>query len=219
MNRKNAVLITVDALRADAVGREGTERAFTPHLNHFSKTGARFEQAISNGPRTQASFPSIMCSLYPMVAGERRGLPTTATTLAEAIRREGYATAGFNPSNPFLTRETGYDRGFELFIDFWDVHDRMGSGRSRGPWAAAKKSIHDAMGRKNLGFLMLFQALLQADGAQYLTGNQITQQALSWLSDRKDPFSNVLSRRHGGNAGWTTEAGCKVASPPLRQEG
>jgi arylsulfatase A-like enzyme len=123
-----------------------------------------------------------------MVAGERRGLPTTATTLAEAIRREGYATAGFNPSNPFLTRETGYDRGFELFIDFWDVHDRMGSGRSRGPWAAAKKSIHDAMGRKNLGFLMLFQALLQAEGGQYLTGNQITEQALSWLSDRKDPF-------------------------------
>ena len=129
-----------------------------------------------------------MCSLYPLVAGERRGLPAGAATLAETIRREGYATAGFNPSNPFLTRETGYDRGFDLFIDFWDVHDRGGSRAGRGPWATVKKSVHDAMGRRNLGFLMLFQALVLAEGGQNLTGNLVTEQALAWLAKQNRPF-------------------------------
>ena len=112
MKGRNVVLITVDALRADAVGRAEPATSATPNLNAFSDQGVRFEQAISNGPRTQASFPSIMCSLYPLVVGERKRLPSSATTLAEAFRLEGYATAGFNPSNPFLTRASGYDRGF-----------------------------------------------------------------------------------------------------------
>jgi len=188
MNRKNLVLITVDALRHDALGCTGSAVAVTPHLDALAGRGVRFDQAISNGPRTQASFPSIMCSLYPLVAGERKGLPASAATLAEATRLAGYATAGFNPSNPFLTRETGYDRGFELFIDFWDVHDRKGSRAKKKPWAAAKKSIHDAMGRRDLGFLMLFQALVLAEGGQYLTGKLITEQALAWLTDQRAPF-------------------------------
>ena len=132
MTRKNALLITVDALRADAIGSVDSAGASTPNLDSFAQRATRFEQAIANGPRTQASFPSIMCSLYPLVVGERRRLPPNATTLAEALRQEGYATVGFNPSNPFLTRETGYDRGFELFIDFWDVHDRQGSNSKTG---------------------------------------------------------------------------------------
>lgn len=185
---RNLVLITVDALRYDALGCTRSQGASTPHLDTLAGRGVLFDQAISNGPRTQASFPSIMCSLYPLVVGERRGLPASAVTLAEAMGREGYATAGFNPSNPFLTRETGYDRGFDLFIDFWDVHDRGGSGARPGVWGRAKKSIHNAVGRRNLGFLMLFQALVLAEGGQYLTGETITEQALAWLAKQDRPF-------------------------------
>ena len=188
MKRKNLVLITIDALRYDALGCTGSAGASTPHMDALAGRGVLFDQAISNGPRTQASFPSIMCSLYPLVAGERKGLPASAATLAEAASHAGYATAGFNPSNPFLTRETGYDRGFDLFIDFWDVHDRGGAQPRKGPWTAAKKSIHDAMGRRNLGFLMLFQALSLAEGGQYLTGGLITEQALVWLAKQDRPF-------------------------------
>ena len=155
MTVENLVLITVDALRHDALGCAGSSYASTPNLDKLASEGVLFEQAISNGPRTQASFPSIMASLYPSVAGERRGLPIEATTLAEAASTAGLATAGFNPSNPFLTRETGYDRGFELFIDFWDVHDRTGADTKTGILKTAKNKTYDAIGRRNLGFLML----------------------------------------------------------------
>jgi arylsulfatase A-like enzyme len=186
--RQNLLLVTVDALRRDALGCMGSTGASTPHLDALADSGVLFDQAIANGPRTQTSFPSIMCSLYPLVAGERRGLPASATTLAEAVNGAGYATAGFNPSNPFLTRETGYDRGFELFIDFWDVHDRRGSGARKGVWTAFKNAFHDALGRRSLGALMLFQAAVLPEGGQYLTGGQITEQGLQWVAAQDHPF-------------------------------
>ncbi len=188
MTVNNLVLITIDALRHDALSCVGSPYASTPNLDALAAEGVLFEQAISNGPRTQSSFPSIMASLYPLVAGERRSLPSRATTLAEAASDAGLATAGFNPSNPFLTRETGYDRGFDLFIDFWDVHERTGSASKPGAIATAKKTIHDAIGRRSLGFLMLTQALLLEEGGQYLSGHIIADRARAWLTARDGPF-------------------------------
>ncbi len=188
MPADNLLLITIDALRNDALGCVGSSYASTPNMDSLAGEGVLFEQAISNGPRTQSSFPSIMCSLYPLIAGERRRLPARAATMAEVASGAGLATAGFNPSNPFLTRETGYDRGFGLFVDFWDIHDREGSAARSGVMARMKKRVHDAIGRKNLGFLMLMQALLLEEGGQFLTGRIITDQALDWLGKQPGPF-------------------------------
>jgi arylsulfatase A-like enzyme len=109
-------------------------------------------------------------------------------TLAEAAAGAGLATAGFNPSNPFLTRETGYDRGFDLFIDFWDTHSRTGSPSTRGFLATTKKAVHDAVGRRSLGFLMLMQALLLEEGGQYLTGHTIVEHSRDWIRRRDGRF-------------------------------
>lgn len=188
MTADNLLLITIDALRHDALGCVGSRYASTPKLDALAAEGVLFEQAISNGPRTQAAFPAIMASLYPLAAGERRGLPTAATTLAEAAAGAGLATAGFNPSNPFLTRDTGYHRGFERFVDFWDVHQRGHEVTSPGRLKSAKRAVHDAIGRRSLGFLMLLQALLMEEGGQHLTGRFLTDRALAWLAERDGPF-------------------------------
>ncbi len=188
MRGVNAILITVDSLRADALGYAGASGARTPRLDEFSRSGLVFSQAIANGPRTQASFPSILCSLYPLVAGEREGLPTSAVTLGEALQGSGYRTAAFNPSNPFLTRETGYDRGFDLFVDFWDIHPRHGSHGRSGRLRALRRRMHDALGRRDLGALMLYQAAFQAEGGQYLSGAVIAEQGLAWAREQDRPF-------------------------------
>jgi len=188
LRRPNIILITVDSLRADALGCVGASSAQTPHLDELSRSGLVFSEAIANGPRTQASFPSILCSLYPLVAGEREGLPASATTLGEALQRAGYRTAAFNPSNPFLTRETGYDRGFDLFVDFWDVHPRHGTGGRPSRLRSLRRRMHDALGRRDLGALMLYQAALQAEGGQYLSGEVIAEQGLAWVREQDRPF-------------------------------
>ncbi len=174
------ILVTVDSLRFDALGCNGAPAVATPRMDGLAVEGVRFTQAIANGPRTQASFPSILCSLYPLVAGEREGLPRGATTVAEALRDAGFATAGFNPSNPFLTRETGYDRGFSHFVDFWDVHPRRGGGGERRGLRSLRGRVHDAVGRRSLGVLMLYQAAVQAEGGQYLTGETVVERGLAW---------------------------------------
>lgn len=188
MPPQSLILITIDALRHDALGCGGSTEASTRNLDALAAGGVFFEQAISNGPRTQAAFPAIMASLYPLAAGERQGLPTSATTLAEAAASAGLATAGFNPSNPFLTRDSGYHRGFERFVDFWDVYRRGRDITSPGKLRSAKRAIHDAIGRRSLGFLMLLQALLMEEGGRYLTGRFLTDQALAWLAKRDGPF-------------------------------
>ena len=187
VRRPNVVLVTVDSLRADAVGDAAGHAVRTPHLDGLFRAGTVFSQAIANGPRTQASFPSILCSLYPLVAGEREGLPASAATLGEAFQAAGYRTAAFNPSNPFLTRETGYHRGFDLFVDFWDVHPRHGDQRAGG-WRALKRKAHDALGRRDLGALMLYQAAFQAEGGQYLSGGVIAGEGLAWAREQDRPF-------------------------------
>ncbi len=177
---ESLILVTVDSLRFDALGCNGASAIATPRADRLAARGVRFTQAIANGPRTQASFPSILCSLYPLVAGEREGLPRGAATLAETLRDAGFATAGFNPSNPFLTRETGYDRGFEHFVDFWDVHPRRGHGGERRGLRSLRGRLHDAVGRRSLGVLMLYQAAVQAEGGQYLTGETVVERGLAW---------------------------------------
>ncbi len=188
MSPKNLVLITVDSLRYDALGCDGAVGVSTPSLDGLARRGVLLRQAVANGPRTQSSFPSIMCSLYPLAAGEREALPAEATTLAEALRGAGYRTAALNPSNPFLTRESGYHRGFDLFVDFWDVHPRQGPHLAPGRWRSMKRRVHDAMGRRDLGFLMLFQAAFQREGGQYLTGEVIVDQGVAWAREQGGPF-------------------------------
>lgn len=188
MTTPNLILITVDSLRYDALACHGAVGVSTPNIDRLAGQGVLLRQAVANGPRTQSSFPTIMCSLYPLAAGEREALPVEATTLAEAFRSAGYRTAALNPSNPFLTRETGYDRGFDLFLDFWDVHPRRGTNATSGRWKTLKRGLHDAMGRRDLGFLMLFQAAFQKQGGQYLTGEVIAEQGFAWACQQESPF-------------------------------
>lgn len=188
MSRPHLILITVDSLRYDALGCSGNGSVRTPNIDALAREAVVFDQAISNGPRTQAAFPSLLCSLYPLVAGEREALPAEAWSLSQQLRQVGYATAAFNPSNPFLTRETGYDRGFDTFFDFWNAHPRTGASQAGHPLRELARRIHNLVGQWNLGLLMLGQALVQEEGGQYLTGDVSIEHGLGWIRRQQRPF-------------------------------
>jgi arylsulfatase A-like enzyme len=116
---KNIILITIDCLRADHLSCMGYPRETTPHLDKLAKTGILFEQAFSNGPGTQFSFPSILTSTYSLMYNYNLGgrLSEERVMISEILKKEGYSTAAFH-WNPYLTRFFGYNRGFELFEDF-----------------------------------------------------------------------------------------------------
>ncbi len=49
MKRPNVLLLTIDTLRADALGCYGRTPTLTPHLDRLATQGIRFEQAITGG--------------------------------------------------------------------------------------------------------------------------------------------------------------------------
>ena len=112
----NVVLVTVDSLRADAVGPYGGDR-HTPVIDALAERGTVFERAFATGNWTPFSFPSIMAS-RPVFADTGRIGVEGVTTLARALSDAGVATGGFNAANGFLTSHWGYDDGFDEFEPF-----------------------------------------------------------------------------------------------------
>jgi len=112
----NVVLVTVDSLRADALGAYDDDR-HTPVLDDLADRGTTFDRAFATGNWTPFSFPSILSS-RPVFADNGRIGVEDATTLAEALSAAGFATAGFNAANGFLTSHWGYDDGFDEFEPF-----------------------------------------------------------------------------------------------------
>jgi arylsulfatase A-like enzyme len=112
----NVVLVTVDSLRADALGTYDSSR-HTPVIDGLAERGTVFERAFATGNWTPFSFPSILASRPVFADSGEIGVedvPTLARTLSDA----GVATGGFNAANGFLTSFWGYDDGFDEFEPF-----------------------------------------------------------------------------------------------------
>ena len=111
-------LITIDTLRADAVGFLGNSRGTTPNLDRLAKEGVVFEQAHASNVVTLPSHTNILTGLYPYQHGVRDNsgyrleprFPTAATLLHDA----GWATGAFVAAFP-LDARYGLDRGFDVY--------------------------------------------------------------------------------------------------------
>jgi len=112
----NVVLLTVDSLRADAVGAYD-ERRHTPVMDSLAADGTVFDRAFATGNWTPFSFPAML-SARPVFADTNRIGITESRALASVLSEAGIATAGFNAANGFLTSHWGYDAGFQEFEPF-----------------------------------------------------------------------------------------------------
>lgn len=132
--RPNVVLITVDALRQDALSCYGSKKASTPNIDRLARQGIRFSNANTACPWTRPSCASIHLSVYPGCHGMgelstndnpllANAMPGALSTLAQAFKAKGYATQAF-VSNPQVSREFGFDRGFDDYCMYEDVGDR-----------------------------------------------------------------------------------------------
>ena len=128
MNARSLILVTVDCLRADHVGFLGCERPTTPFLDSLAAESFVFSNAIVGGAPTYYSFPTILASRYPLALGrDIVGLAPGEPTLASVLKAAGYRTACFSAANPYLSRQFGYDQGFDGFHDFLDAENAASS--------------------------------------------------------------------------------------------
>ena len=121
--RPNALLVTLDTTRADAVGAFGGPAGVTPRLDRLAAEGTAYTSARTVTPITLPAHVSMFTGLYPPRHGIRDNelwsLSAEADTLAERAAAAGYETAGFVAA-PVLDRAFGIAQGFEV----WHQPDR-----------------------------------------------------------------------------------------------
>ncbi len=119
---RRVFLITVDTLRADRLGWHGYPRDTSPRLDEWVERGAVFQRAIVQWPKTGPSFASMFTSLYPHTTGlintAAQTIPEDYLALPTWFRERGFTTAAVI-SNPVLSRELGWGRGFDRYEQTW----------------------------------------------------------------------------------------------------
>src|SRR3954466_16229040 len=95
---RNVLLVTIDTLRADALGSYGG-RAATPNLDALAAHGVRFTFAHAHAQVTLVSHASILTGKYPYEHGIRDNtgyrLSRNEATAATRLKSRGFATGAF----------------------------------------------------------------------------------------------------------------------------
>jgi arylsulfatase A len=125
-SKPNIVFIMIDDLGYGDLGCYGSKLNRTPNINRLAKEGMRFTDYHSNGPMCTPTRAALMTGLYQHRFGKKfegaisgkkhydEGLPLQALTIAEVLKKAGYATGmygkwhlGYKP--PFLPADQGFD--------------------------------------------------------------------------------------------------------------
>lgn len=124
--RPNVIIIHADQMRWDAVGAYGLNpMGLTPNLDAMAKRGVLFAQNISNQPVCAPSRACLWTGQYSSHHGVWKngvGIARDATTIATALRQEGY-TANYigkwhlaeHAIGPVLAQDRGG------FLDLWQA--------------------------------------------------------------------------------------------------
>ncbi len=117
---RTIILITVDTLRADALGFAGNARVRTPFLDSLAAGGQVFTNAHAHNTVTLPSHANILTGLLPYQHGVRDNagfeLVAQHPTVAKYLRQQGYATGAFIGAFP-LDARFGLGRDFDVYDD------------------------------------------------------------------------------------------------------
>ncbi|MGZ4778521.1 MAG: sulfatase-like hydrolase/transferase, partial [Thermoanaerobaculia bacterium] len=120
LEKPDVILITIDTLRADALGFAGNTRVRTPFLDSLAARGIVFTNAHAHNVVTLPSHTNILTGLYPYQHGIRDNagfkLDAKHATIGAMMKRAGYATAAFVSAFPLDSR-FGLNAGFDVYDD------------------------------------------------------------------------------------------------------
>jgi arylsulfatase A-like enzyme len=180
---ENILLITVDSLRADRV--PGGDPTLAPCVTSLADCGCAFTQAVSNGPNTTASFPSILTGSHSLTYGPYGILdPATSPFLAESLLEVGYETVGYH-SNPYLGNEQNYDHGFSVYNDLVEGPKSVTTLKDRVERMVDSNSLFHSLLRR---VWHTFSTVTNT--RSYAQAASIADNAVKWLDQREstDPF-------------------------------
>jgi arylsulfatase A-like enzyme len=150
-----AILITVDTLRADVVGAARAGVPITPELDRFGRDAVRFTDCLANCTATGPSHACMLTGLYPgrngvMINGGR--FREGVKPLAQRLEQRGFATAAVVSSTPL----TGLEAGFASWVRAFNAFEQ---NRTDQPYATPDKTTREALEwlkhHRDLSFFMM----------------------------------------------------------------
>jgi arylsulfatase A-like enzyme len=115
----NVLLLTLDTTRADHLGCYGGD-VRTPNIDALAASGVLFLANVAPSQCTNPSHASILTGLYPVRHGvydNQTALAEGATTLAEILRAEGYATFASVSARHLNPGNSAFSQGFDVFLE------------------------------------------------------------------------------------------------------
>ena len=119
-DRPHVLLVTVDTLRADHLSVHGYARETSPRIDAFARSALHYTDMVTVLPKTGPSIATHLSGVDPcqhQVTANRLRIPDEVPLVAETFRAAGYETVAW-VSNPVLSPEKGFDRGFERYEGF-----------------------------------------------------------------------------------------------------
>ena len=121
---RGVLLITVDAMRADMIGRVVDGRAVTPNLDRVMPRACRFTRAYVPAPGSQLSLYGFLAGLYPNQLLAYPGSFNDVPLITEGLEGAGIATRACYARGVLSLRDRDFDRfalGFgESRLHAWD---------------------------------------------------------------------------------------------------
>lgn len=187
---QNIILITVDSLRADYVFDESEVFNSLQTLKSLSQTGTTFTNAFSNAGYTKSSFLSIFSGTYPwMFESVSGGFGPERPHIAEVLSDVGYLAGGFH-SNPYLSPDYGYDRGFDIYMGRGTESEIDQTTFSSKVWQGIIKQLEiDWVSQtvRNLYRTAGSTFGVQVGGDPYLDAEAINSSAIQWARQTEGP--------------------------------
>lgn len=119
----NLMLVSLDTLRADAVGALGNRSDLTPTIDALARTGTTFANAQAAAAWTLPSHISMLTGLLPsrhqvwgFEGASQRRIPPELPLISSALRDTGYSTAA-TTGGVFVAASHGFARGFDRYVD------------------------------------------------------------------------------------------------------
>jgi tetratricopeptide (TPR) repeat protein len=124
----SVLLVTIDTLRADALGAYGRKDTLTPWIDRLAREGVLFKDAHAHNVTTLASHANVLSGRHPTEHGVRDNagfrFPAGIETIATLLKAGGYRTGAFVSAFPLDSR-FGLARGFDVYDDrFVDAQAR-----------------------------------------------------------------------------------------------
>lgn len=171
--RINVILISSDTTRADHVSAYGYRSASghptTPNLDEVAARGVRFDEAHSTTSWTLPAHMALMTGMPNQLHGIRTDsftLDPNRKTLAERLTAGGYQSVGFF-GGPYLHPVFGFARGFSSYE----------------PYTGARMAYDTLQGQKDPNAIFA----TERDSHRIPTAEKLTNQAIDFLENRRDP--------------------------------